>query len=126
MLRIARIVGVRYPHDIVQRGNNKKKVFLDREDFLKYLSLLERYSTEKEAVILVYCFMSNHFHLLLRPLEGKTLSKVMQGITLCYTQDGLVKSRKSPPLSEPEALPPGQKPLSPSWRTLRAGSWGGA
>ena len=29
--------------------------------------------------------------------------------------DGLVKSRKSPPLSEPEALPPGQKPL-----------WGGA
>ena len=23
-------------------------------------------------------------------------------------------------------LPPGQKPLSPSWRTLRAGSWGGA
>jgi len=25
-----------------------------------------------------------------------------------------------------EALPPGQKPLSPSWRTLRAGSWGGA
>ena len=31
-----------------------------------------------------------------------------------------------PPLSEAEALPPGQKPLSPSWRTLRAGSWGGA
>jgi len=31
-----------------------------------------------------------------------------------------------PVLSEPEALPPGQKPLSPSWRTLRAGSWGGA
>jgi len=30
------------------------------------------------------------------------------------------------PLSEPEALPPGQKPLSPNWRTLRAGSWGGA
>jgi hypothetical protein len=29
--------------------------------------------------------------------------------------DGFVKSRKSPPLSEPEALPPGQKPL-----------WGGA
>jgi len=29
-------------------------------------------------------------------------------------------------LSEPEALPPGQKPLAPSWRTFRAGSWGGA
>jgi len=86
MPRIARIVGARYPHHIVQRGNNKEKVFLDREDYLKYLSLLERYSTEKEALILTYCLMSNHVHLLIRPLEEKALSKMMQGITLCYTQ----------------------------------------
>jgi putative transposase len=86
MPRIARIVGVEYPHHIVQRGNNKEKVFLDREDFLKYLSLLERYSTEKEVMILVYCLMANHVHLLVRPFGEKTLSKMMQGITLCYTQ----------------------------------------
>jgi hypothetical protein len=42
--------------------------------------------------------------------------RVVQGTHLMdFIYDGLVKSRKSPPLSEPEALPPGQKPL-----------WGGA
>jgi putative transposase len=86
MPRIARIVGAGYPHHIIQRGNNKEKVFLDWEDYLKYLFLLERYSTEKEASVLVYCLMSNHVHLIVRPLEEKKLSKMMQGITLCYTQ----------------------------------------
>jgi len=86
MPRIARIVGAGYPHHIVQRGNNKEKVFLDREDYTKYLSLLDRYSTGREASILVYCLMPNHVHLLVRPLEEKDLSKMMQGITLCYTQ----------------------------------------
>jgi putative transposase len=86
MPRIARIVGIGYLHHVVQRGNNKEKVFLDKEDHEKYLSLLEHYSKEKEAVILAYCLMPNHVHLLIRPLEEETLSKMMQGITLCYTQ----------------------------------------
>jgi putative transposase len=86
MPRIARVVGIGYLHHVVQRGNNKEKIFLDKEDHEKYLSLLEHYSKEKEAVILAYCLMPNHVHLLIRPLEEETLSKMMQGITLCYTQ----------------------------------------
>jgi len=86
MPRIARIVGAGYPHHIIQRGNNKEKVFLDKEDYEKYLFLLEKYSAEKDAAILAYCLMPNHLHLLVKPLEEKTLSKMMQGITLCYTQ----------------------------------------
>ena len=86
MPRIARIVVAGYLHHIVQRGNNKEKVFLDEEDYEKYLSLLERYSTEKETLILAYCLMPNHIHLLVMPLKEKTLSKLMQGTTLCYTQ----------------------------------------
>ena len=86
MPRIARIVATEYPHHIVQRGNNKEKVFVDKEDFKKYLSLLERYSTEKDVLILAYCLMSNHVHLLVKPLGEENLFKMMQGITLCYTQ----------------------------------------
>ncbi len=86
MPRVARIVVTDYPHHIVQRGNNKEKVFFDKKDYKKYLSLLEKYSTEKKALILAYCLMANHVHLLLKPLEEKTLHKMMQGITLCYTQ----------------------------------------
>lgn len=86
MPRIARIIGIGYHHHVVQRGNNREKVFLDREDYKKYLSLLKKYSTEKEVVILAYCLMPNHVHLLAKPSGEEHLSKMMQGITLCYTQ----------------------------------------
>jgi putative transposase len=86
MPRIARIVGSGYPHHIVQRGNNKEKVFLGRKDYETYLSFLEKYSEKKEASILAYCLMQNHVHLLVRPTENDGLAKLMQGVTLCYTQ----------------------------------------
>jgi putative transposase len=86
MPRIARIVGVGYPHHIVQRGNNREKVFFDHDDYKKYLSLLAKYSEKKKASIIAYCLMPNHVHLLIRPSEEGALGKMMQGITLCYTQ----------------------------------------
>ncbi len=86
MPRIARIVGAGYPHHIVQRGNNRESVFLDLKDYQKYLSFLAKYSEEKDAAILSYCLMPNHVHLLVIPSTEKTLAKMMQGVTLCYTQ----------------------------------------
>jgi len=86
MPRIARIVGAGYPHHIVQRGNNRERVFWDQTDYQKYLSFLARYSEEKEAAILAYCLMPNHAHLLVIPSEEEALAKMMQGVTLCYTQ----------------------------------------
>lgn len=35
---------------------------------------------------MVYCFMTNHIHLLSRPLKEASLHKMMQGVALCYTQ----------------------------------------
>ena len=86
MPRIARIIGVGYPHHIIQRGNNREKVFLDRRDYERYLSFLSKYSEEKKAAVLAYCLMSNHIHLLVRPSEIEALPKMMQGITLCYSK----------------------------------------
>jgi len=86
MPRIARIIGVGYPHHIVQRGNNREKVFLDRGDYERYLSFLSKYSEEKEVAVLAYCLMPNHTHLLVRPSEVEALPKMMQGITLSYSK----------------------------------------
>ena len=82
MPRIARIVGNGYPHHVVQRGNNREKIFLDHEDYEKYLSFLGKYSQKKEASVLAYCLMPNH----VKPSEDDGLAKLMQGVTLCYTQ----------------------------------------
>ena len=86
MTRIARALASGLPHHAVQRGNNKDKVFLDDDDFEKYRHLLVKYSVRWECPILSYCLMSNHVHLLLRPLTDCALPKMMQGTALCYTQ----------------------------------------
>ena len=86
MPRIARVVAAGYPHHVVQRGNNRVQVFSCKEDRNKYLSLLIKYSIKWDCKILAYCLMSNHVHLLIRPWENISLAKMMQGISLCYTQ----------------------------------------
>ena len=86
MPRIARAVALGFPHPVVQRGNNKEKVFFNKEDQDKYLSLLKKYSDKWKSPILAYCLMNNHVHLLARPSKNESLYKMMQGITLCYTQ----------------------------------------
>ncbi len=86
MARIARIVGAGYPHHIVERGNNRERVFVKPKHYEKYLSFLMKYSEEKQAAILAYCLMPNHVHLLVRPSGGETLAKMMQGVTLSYSK----------------------------------------
>ncbi len=95
MPRIARLVAAGYPHHIVQRGNNKEKVFQDKKDYENYISLLEIYSTEKKVSILAYCLMPNHVHLFMKPLEEKALCKMMQGVALCYTQNFNYKNNRT-------------------------------
>lgn len=86
MPRIARAVAHEFPHHIVQRGNNRQNVFFSHEDRDKYHFLLKKYSVKWESPIMVYCFMTNHIHLLSRPLKEASLHKMMQGVALCYTQ----------------------------------------
>ena len=86
MSRIARAVAAGFPHHIVQRGNNREDVFFNKKDKGMYLSLLKKYSERWESPILAYCLMSNHVHLLMRPLEEVSMYKMIQGVTLCYTQ----------------------------------------
>lgn len=86
MPRIARAVGAGYPHHLIQRGNNREKIFHDKNDRKQYLSLLKKYSVKWNSPVLVYCLMSNHVHILVRPASNESLYKMMQGVTLCYTQ----------------------------------------
>jgi putative transposase len=86
MPRLGRAVAPGYPHHVIQRGNNRENVFFEKEDRTKYLSLLNKYAFKWNAPIMAYCLMSNHIHLLTKPLSEESLFKMMQGLTLCYTQ----------------------------------------
>lgn len=86
MPRRARIVAAGYPHHIVQRGNNKAKIFFDNHDRITYLSLLKKYISECGLKLHAYCLMDNHVHLLVVPLYDYSIARAMQKLSLTFTQ----------------------------------------
>ena len=86
MPRIARIIAIDYPHHIVQRGNNRQQIFFDDQDYGFYRKLLKKYSSEGVLPINSYCLMNNHVHILATPRTLNSLAKMMQKLSLRYTQ----------------------------------------
>ena len=86
MARQARFVLEDYPHHLVQRGNNSEHVFLDKDDYSRYLQLLEKYSREYRVKILAYCLMSNHTHILAVPSATDALAGMMRVVAGRYSR----------------------------------------
>jgi putative transposase len=73
-------------YHVFNRGNDKMVLFRSPGDFLYFLSEL-RISLEKyPSDLFHYCVMSNHFHLLLRVREGRSLGRVMHRLQLNYAR----------------------------------------
>ena len=82
MPRLPRVELAGY-HHILNRGVEKRKVFLDEEDFTVFLDLLCLNATLYEVTLHSYCLMSNHYHLLIETKE-ENLSKFMRAINSQY------------------------------------------
>ena len=50
-------------YHIYNQGNNRRKVFYNRENYLFFLTKMKRYILPY-ANILAWCLMPNHFHLM--------------------------------------------------------------
>jgi len=71
-------------YHVLARGNNKQKIFNDRQDYCVYVERLKRYKERYKFTLYAYVLMVNHIHLLIE--TGMTpLSKIMQGIQQSYT-----------------------------------------
>lgn len=71
-------------YHVLTRGNQKQKIFLDKQDFRKYLQILAEYKARYAFLLYGYVLMPNHVHLLIE--TGETpLSKILQGINQRYT-----------------------------------------
>lgn len=65
-------------YHILNRGNGRQRVFHKDRDYLAFLKLLDETKQQYRIDLYAYCLMPNHFHLLLKPLEGEELSPAMQ------------------------------------------------
>ena len=86
MARVARIVAVGYPHHITQRGNNRKRTFLNESDYKRYLSFVTEYSRQYRLDLISYCLMPNHVHFIGIPKEEYSLAKTFDVAHMRYAQ----------------------------------------
>jgi putative transposase len=85
MGRLPRVVDHGLVYHAINRGNNRAAVFADDEDHLAFLESVAATRDRYPFRLFGYCLMTNHFHLLLRPEPGQSISRILQSLTVTHT-----------------------------------------
>jgi putative transposase len=86
MGRLPRPIDDALVYHALNRGNNRGDVLVEDEDREAFLVALSRTRDRYPFRLFGYCLMTNHFHLLLRPEPGQTISRIMQSLTVAHTR----------------------------------------
>ena len=81
-MRVARTKRLYFPntlYHVFNRGNEKKEIFNNNEDRIKFLTILESALKKFNLKIYAYVLMPNHYHILLEDINGD-LPKIMKYI----------------------------------------------
>ncbi|MDO8654651.1 MAG: transposase [Undibacterium sp.] len=84
MARLPRLVIPHQLHHIIQKGNDNKVIFVDRDDYAVFLGWLIQASKQFEVAIHAYVLMPDHLHLLATPSDETGLSRMMQWLGRHY------------------------------------------
>ncbi len=84
---MSRPLRIEYPgavYHIISRGNERREIFLDDGDRLKFLDMLADYHDRFGILVHCYVLMDNHYHIAIETPQGNLL-KVMHGLNSGYT-----------------------------------------
>jgi putative transposase len=81
MSRKCRLLPPGYAHHVFNRGNLRRLLFRDHQDYQSFLALMVRASERHVIALFAYCLMPNHFHLVIRPSTPSALSAYMHWLT---------------------------------------------
>ncbi len=85
MGRLPRLVADGLVYHAINRGNNRHPVFRAAADFAGFLEILQNTQTRFPFRLYAYCLMTNHFHLVLEPGPGQSISRILQSLTVAHT-----------------------------------------
>jgi putative transposase len=94
MPRPYRLQGEGLLYHITSRGDDRKKIFLNEIDYLKFLEYLKAAKQKFNFYLYAWCLMGNHYHLLLETTQPN-LSRIMQSLNTAYTVYYNVKRKRS-------------------------------
>jgi len=86
MARLPRLTLPDHPHHVIQRGNNRQPIFVDRADRELFLGLLGENAARFGVALHAYVLMDNHFHLLATPAAADALPQWMQAVGRRYVR----------------------------------------
>lgn len=73
-------------YHIYNRGVNRQPIFFAQHNWMFFLQRLKEYFTSDKALIVAYCLMPNHYHLLVYVLDAAFSFSVMQPFVTSYTK----------------------------------------
>ncbi len=71
---------------VLNRGNERRELFEDAEDYDAFVRVLAETLREVPVDLMSYCVMPNHWHLVLRPKEDGDLGRFMQRLTVTHVR----------------------------------------
>jgi len=74
------------PQHVIQRGNNRQKIFRAKEDYSFYLEKLGEAAARHRCDLHAYVLMTNHVHLLVTPRGEGGIGRMMQTLGCYYVQ----------------------------------------
>ena len=75
MPRTSRAIVANYCYHVLNRGNNRMRLFHDRADYVAFLWLLAEAFEQFEVPVLAACVMPNHLHLVMRPKKDGDIAR---------------------------------------------------
>jgi putative transposase len=90
-------------YHLLQRGVEKRQIFMDRKDYVTFLSYLKRYLTNpddlppelhafrdsnlhEQITLVAYCLMPNHYHLLVKQSIKNAITKFTRSLGNAYVR----------------------------------------
>jgi putative transposase len=87
--RVARKKSKSGIYHVIIRGINRQILFEEREDYKRFIKVLQKYKATCKYRLFAYCLMSNHVHLLLMVGEeplGTVMRKICSSYALWYNK----------------------------------------
>lgn len=84
MPRMARQKSSTKVYHVILRGNAKQDIFLEKQDYGKFIKEICNTKEKYQYELYTYCLMTNHVHLIIYD-KGDNLSKSLQSLTVSYS-----------------------------------------